>query len=517
MFKKSELRIYTHHFSITCRDYALRSHLERFCSRLRQWGLVPERGQMVRKPLKDFASVTRDGVVWRFHIGIYKEFLTSLEYTRFLTAIDITQEPLYKPVKTTYEINPIYTDRDYQIPAIEFLSKPPDPNDDRVGLRSRLLRFRMGRGKSYTIMRAIQVVGERCLFMVRATYVDKWVADLKRTYVLEEDDICVVADGVVNIKKALKKAVEGKNDKVKIYVMSMDTHKSWLRLYESFGTDTLKMGFACLPHEMFKTLGVGVRGMDEVHQHFHACYREDLFTHVPLGIGLSATLLPQDFFLKQRQAEMFPPYVRYHDDAAVVYTYSESITYYFKKPEYIQTHERGSTQWSSNAFEASIIKHKPTLYRYLDMLAKVALASFGQVKRPKKRLLVLAYKVEMVDLIVERFRSAFPGLAVKRYVSGSPWEDLMESDISVSTYGKAGTAVDVADLTNLLVTINMGAEGGNIQISGRLRQLSDGHKVLMQCMVAGNIAKSVEFDRARQKALQGWIVEQKDVSFGSEI
>jgi hypothetical protein len=487
--------------------------VDTFGAKLRQWGLVPERGRMVRKPLKDFYSLSADKRQARFHIGLLPQFRKALE-ERFPHPGSVIFEtvPLYEPDKVEHVINEKYKDRDHQIEAVKFLSQLPtreQPNIPRI----KLLRFRTGRGKSYTSMRAVQETGTVFIAMVLATYLEKWAEDLERTYELGEGEL-VTVQGIAELKKVMLKKRKGEMEHVKGYVISMDTHKSWLKTYEFFLEDILSMGFECLPQDFYKFMGAGVRIMDEVHKQFHACYRQDLFTHVPLSISLSATLISRDPFLNARYAEAFPHICRYADDAAIIYAESQTVHYEFRKANFIRTTEFNSSMFSSNAFEVSVMKHIPTFERYLDMIATVAKDGFGHVKRGKKRLLILAYRVDMIDAIVTRMRKAFPELKVERYVSGSDWDNLVGSDIAVSNYGKAGTAVDIPDLTNLINTINMGAEHAVLQIFGRLRQLPDDHPVVMQSLVACNIPKSVEYDISRRKAFIGYAKIQKDRSFG---
>lgn len=51
----------------------------------------------------------------------------------------------------------------------------------------------------------------------------------------------------------------------------------------------------------------------------------------------------------------------------------------------------------------------------------------------------------------------------------------------------------------------MAADHANLQIVGRLRQLSDGHPVLMECLVPMNIEKAVKTDKDRRAALVGYV------------
>lgn len=501
--KAATVIIRSHHFEVRVNDNSVRFFVMAFSKPLEQFSWVVKRGRVTREHARDYFYCSPCGFNWRFHISLLSSFRRDMAAYPFARAVEFQTESLYEGQRVEHLINPAYTDRPYQTEAIRFLSSPilSDPENPRC--ESRLLRFRTGRGKSYTCMRAAQEVGERILCLVRATYVNKWVDDVKRTFVLEDDEIVVVQDGMNNFKKAIKNIPT--YNKVKVFVFSLDTRKSWLRSYMQSPEAYKTLGIDFPPEEMYRRFGVGLRILDEVHQALHGLYMEDLFTHVPRSIGLSATLITRDPFVKKRQEELYPPHGIHADDAGVIYADACTVFFEFSKPQYIRTTAHGDTRWSHNEYENSILKHVPTRERYLELISNVVRSSFGQVRRSKKRLLILAFRIEMIDAIVKKLRAVFPHLRAESYVTGSDWAVATSADIIVSTYGKAGTAIDLADLTNLLVTINMAADHANLQIVGRLRQLSDGHPVLMECLVPMNIEKAVKTDKDRRAALVGYV------------
>lgn len=65
-----------------------------------------------------------------------------------------------------------------------------------------------------------------------------------------------------------------------------------------------------------------------------------------------------------------------------------------------------------------------------------------------------------------------PELEVNRYVGDDKYDDLMTSDIAVSTPGKAGTAVDLPGLVMAIVTTAIDDRQLNEQIAGRPRRIT---------------------------------------------
>jgi hypothetical protein len=65
-----------------------------------------------------------------------------------------------------------------------------------------------------------------------------------------------------------------------------------------------------------------------------------------------------------------------------------------------------------------------------------------------------------------------PDLVVKRYVGDDKYDDLVKSEIAISTPGKAGTAVDLPGLVLALVTTAIDDRQLNEQIAGRPRRIT---------------------------------------------
>jgi superfamily II DNA or RNA helicase len=505
--KHMRIRIYSHHFVVDQLSY----HGKNACIAMKnttvQWGMVPERGGMVRKPLREFCTTNEPKTEWRFHINHLEKFKTILlKFSIHENLIDVAKVELYTPTKTELVIRDGWVSHDYQIPIIEYLIREVPLN--------KFLSLQTGKGKSYCAARAVSMLGARFVVLVRSGYVSKWVEDLERMFWFGRKEMTII-QGSDALKKALKSAQEPGYD-MKCVVLSIDTYKGFVKLYEQFGNKVLGLGYACLPHEIYQHFGAGVRIIDEVHQHFHACFKADLYTHVPSAIGLSATLFNRDPTLAEMYRTMYPVQDRYKSPELDKYALVKAVLYNFRNPELIRTSEFGSNMFSNNAVEQSILRRPWVLRNYLELINHCVTDPNGgylSVKREKKKLLILAYRADMIEKIVAFLKSIYPTLDIRSYVGDSEWENLIEPDITVSTYGSSGTAVDIPNLTNLILTLNIQSDQANVQILGRLRKMPD-HDVLMHYLVAENMATSMKYHKAKVALFEERVKSQKTLNSG---
>lgn len=478
------ITLYSHHFSVNRLTYQGRQVCFEFSKKVMQWGLVSERGRTFRKPLRIFAASNARRSEFRFHINNLKSFMETMALNYITEGLyEMVTAPAYEPADIELKMKPNWEMRDYQIPIVEYCCQK-EPVSKFVSLQT-------GKGKSAITMAALAQKKKRFVIIVKPMFIEKWIDDMLRTLEIDKDDIIPVQGGGA-LKALLQKAKDNELD-AKCIIISNSTIQTWIKSYEQFGDEILELGYACLPHQLCEILRAGDRIIDEVHMHYHLCFKIDLYTHVPSSISLSATLVSQDPFLMDTYKTMFPLSTRYKEVGLDKYIDVSALYYNFKNPEKIRTSEYGSNNFSNNAVEASILKHTPTLNNYLELIGYAMECSFLQVKRDKRKLIIYAYSIEMIDCIVEYIQRKYPEYDTRRYTSDDPWENLNDTQICVTTIGSAGTAVDVTDLTNIILTTSISSIQANIQVMGRLRKLSDNHPTVMQYFVAENIPKSKQY------------------------
>lgn len=346
---------------------------------------------------------------------------------------------------------------------------------------------------------AIEKIQKMPCIIVKPAYIEKWTEDLIKTYNLKLEDIMVIQGGK-HLTAFLTKVAEGSLE-YKAIIISNRTLQIWLTLYEKHKEDTLEMGYVIHPHEFFEHANCGVRLIDEVHQDFHFNFKLDLYTNVEYAISLSATLITTDPFLRTMHDIAYPIKDRCPSPPILKYIHSYAVHYRFSKPDKIRTSEYGSKNYSHGAVEKSILKHVPTTNAYLDLINYVLCIGYMKSKKEGKRCIIFAYSVDMCTKISDYLKKMYPDYIVNRYVSEDDYSNLMQSDIIVSTLGSAGTAVDIPDLTNVILTTAIDSIQSNVQSLGRLRMLDNGDTATeFHYFVCDDIPKHLEY-HSRKKIM----------------
>lgn len=486
----------THHYVVRNVSARARPVVERFVKRYLQYGLVREHGRFFRKALRVFAAATQDRSEYRLHINTLREFKECLEAPELSGATDLVEWveiPIGETDFVEYRVHPHLETRDYQIPVVEYLEKPPPP-------RSKLVGMQTGKGKSYCALRAIANLQMRACIIVRPMYLEKWVIDIRKTYQIEDSEFLVV-QGSAQLQTLLNLADAGELTQIKLVLISNKTLQNWIKLYEQHGDATTEMGYACTPAQLFMVLRTGFRLIDEVHQDFHLNFKIDLYSHVYMAGSLSATMVSDDDFINKMYEVAYPSVDRQSGPAYDQYIDARAIIYGAKNPEKIRTTEYGSKSYSHHAFEKSIMRHPPTCKNYMDLIHYVIENTFMKDYEPGQRLLVYAASINFCTLLTEYLAQKYPRLYVRRYVEEDPYDNLLESDIRVTTLQSAGTAVDILNLTTVILTPAVSSSAANIQGFGRLRKLPDGTTPQFLYFVCRDIPKHLEYHKRKRDIL----------------
>jgi hypothetical protein len=144
-------------------------------------------------------------------------------------------------------------------------------------------------------------------------------------------------------------------------------------------------------------------------------------------------------------------------------------------------------------------REKGMLNNYLKLITDVLkMGHFRNGYQFGDRCLIYCAGIEMCTIVTEHLRKLYPHLKINRYVEEDPYENLMESDITVSTLLSAGTAVDIPMLTTVILTTAVSSSPSNLQGFGRLRELKDGRPPQFYYFVCEDIPKHTEYhDRKR--------------------
>lgn len=431
---------------------------------------------------------------YRFHINHYTDFCHCLN-THGITEVlrEVVVKPLHTPTKVELKILPHWKDKPKQTPAIEFVTQP--------GRVSTFIDLPPGAGKTFCAFRAAAIEGHRVAIVVRAGYVDRWLKGIKETYELEDGDVLVV-QGSKHLSALFEMQEQGILT-AKFIIFSNRTLGSWFKLYKNFGKGILEMGYHYTPENFFEKLGIGYRIIDEVHQDFHFNFILDLYTHLPKSVSLSGTLTNEDDHVKQMMNVAYPKVMRYEDHEYERYIDMKAWFYTIANIRGIRISEPGSTTYSHNAFEKSVMKQPKVLAAYLQMIKDAITAEFVPAYKPGNKLLVFASTTAFCTLLVDYLRKQFPMYTTERYVGslGDPDENLMEPVIRVSTLGSAGTAIDIPGLYMSLLTVAIGSSVSNIQGLGRTREMKDGQSPKFVTLVCQDVPQHLRYHEKRRTAL----------------
>ena len=127
--------------------------------------------------------------------------------------------------------------------------------------------------------------------------------------------------------------------------------------------------------------------------------------------------------------------------------------------------------------------------------------------------------VATCEHLVDALREKYPKLVINKYTSGDPYENLLNSDISVSTGGSAGTAVDIPDLMTCLSATAISKSETNLQVAGRLRDNKrwPGRAPIFLYFVCDDIAKHVSYHQKKVKLLKPYVLSQNTVFSDARI
>ena len=499
----------SHFFKITKISPRARAAINSFVSQFIQYGFVRMGSKYTRAALKVFAMASADRSEFRFHINCLTKFEQHLEANYIKgEMVECIQLPIPTPVKVKFKIQDKWTDRDYQVPVINYLTSNEPPIAKFVDLQT-------GKGKSYCTMRAMQELGMRTLIIVKPMYLEKWIEDIHRTYDIEPEDLMVIRGS--NQLMALLMMAEAGELKSKIILISNKTLQNWIKLYEKFMYETLSMGYACVPEQLCELLGIGIRVIDELHQDFHLNFKIMLTTNVTKSISLSATMISDDDFINKMYELAYPLTLRYKGPAYDKYVAAVAAIYKLKYPNKMRCKDNVSKNYSHHLFEQSVLRSNELASNYLGLIKDVVDGSYIKDYKQNQHCLIYCISIEMCTVVTDFLRKTYPKLNVRRYVEEDDFSNLMESDICVSTLQSSGTAVDIPDLSTVIMTTAMSSSQGNIQGLGRLRALKDGSTPKFIYFCCQDIDSHVKYHEKKRVILETRALTYRSISIGKAV
>lgn len=448
-----------------------------------------------------FAYRSSDNSEFRFHVGQYEEFIQYLEFNHIAAHLyTVTKVGLYEPVKIDVELNPSYELRDYQKEIVEFVSE--EVADDN---RSRLIALGTGLGKTLSSLAAIGTIKTRTLIVILPTYIDQWAKEITKILNVKPKEIMVVK-GSAQMEGLIGLGQDGAL-KAKFIIVSLPTFRNFLKNFE-YNVNDYK------PEDICKILGIGTIIIDETHQHLHGVYSVMMSIHVPRVIGLSATLMSDDPIVKKVQHCMFPKEIRFDkvklDQYIKVYAIAYRFINFYKAN--LRTTERGSNNYSHNAFEKSIMHNKEVLDKYLNFIAELIEKAYNKDYVKGDKLLIFASSIAMCTTITNYVKKEFPDFTVARFVEDDPYENMLNPDIRVSTILSCGTGKDIPNLRATIMTTSVSSSVSNIQAIGRLRKLPD-RDVKFYYIFCEQIPKHCQYHSSKKQLFHDRVASIKELKY----
>lgn len=455
--KKVSIEIYNTYFIVRTKDIFIKKLLETITSSLITYTYNYDKitKRTYRVPDRGFYTYDKFRDIYRFTINIFKDFIY------FLGNNSLNKNDIEISIYKDYEIEPLdvtlsknYEARDYQISYKNEIVKP--------GRKHILIDLQAGLGKSFIASMSIVEMNMKTCLLVLPKYIDKWIIDLKRYMDVDDDNIYVVQgiDSLINL-------LENDHSNYKFIIFSMRTMYNVIKDYEE-----LDITYHIPPDKIIQELKVGVLLNDETHQEFYALFKMSLYCNVKKLIGLSATLDSHHKDIKDMYFKLFPeanrasgiiPIKKIANCYAVCYSFSTTKGIQYKRPQ----------GYDHNLFEKSIIRRSFLLKEYLNMINHYVEIGYIKRRKPGQKLLIFAASIAMCNYITNYLKGKYSYLNIGRYVGEDDYSVLMESDISVSTQGSAGVAVDIAGLITVIQTVSMSSLQANQQNIGRLREIPD--------------------------------------------
>ena len=295
-------------------------------------------------------------------------------------------------------------------------------------------------------------------YVTKPAYLGKWVGDIEDGLGLTLDEDFLLVD---NVDRLINLVTYGGDPQVKAYLISSFCIDNYIKRWTEDPDEIPD------PDQVWRALGVGLVVYDEAHEVFRMQYWSAMALSPYAILDLSATLLPDEPFLKHRYAERFPlesrlslDYEAYVDVIGLAFTIQDrKIAQRINKQGMYQHH----------VFESKVMSKKQALNNYFEMLYKILDKWYLQERQEGQKALFMFATRAMCTEFFDFVKARCPDLNVKRYIEGDKYAEAKEADIIISTPGKSGTGVDYVGLVLNVICVSVNASQKSMQMLGRTR------------------------------------------------
>lgn len=456
---KCQIDVYSHFFKVSRLHPGMYVAMRKAFDELTQIQWQKVKGRYVKKATDIYAARGCDGS-YRFHINYlsrFKEILKAnwIDYENENEVVWVRHE-LYTGTQVNLKVVDGFEMYDYQKEGHAYVL------EDGC---SKLITLSMGLGKTKLALEVGQTLSFRMLIMVLGKYKEKWVEDVRKGY--GKDVNVYLVKSLTDLVRLLDLA-SSEQPLPDIIIVTTTVVQNYIKEWEETGA----LNGMVPPEDIYRVLGIGFRLIDESHQHYHAVFKNDLYTHCPKTLYLTATLDTNDRFMSFIYQLMWPMSMRGKGIAPPKYDETYALLYTHNTPDKVRW--KSQQGYSHIMYEQSIWKHIPSRCQYLDMIGDQVENWFIPIYEPGKKMLIYCALVETCTAVVDYLRHRFKdkGWLINKYTAEDPKSIIDTSDITVSTLGRAGTGLDISGLVVCLMTVALSEPKANKQAKGRLRDLS---------------------------------------------
>ena len=456
--KKMRIDLYTHFFKVSHVHPSAYYALRRAFQELLQVQFVKIRGKVQKQNKNIFAAKSDEGE-YRFHINYLSRFKEMLRDGLINDdEINYFKHEYPEPEEIDVKVPEKFQMRDYQEEALSYILDEG---------HSKLIAFSMGLGKTLTAVKAGELLGYRTIIIVLGRYKEKWRDDVLELY--GSDTNFMLVKGLAHLLSLIEQAKEG-NPVPDVIIVTTTTMQLYIKEWEKHQGKEIE-GMVP-PEEMYEILKIGYRIIDEAHQHFHMVFKNDLYSNLYKAVYLTATLESNDKFIQAMYNLIWPRAMRGQAVKPAPYDKTTALLYQHLNPDRVRW--KSNQGYSHVMYEQSIWKHIPSRVEYLDMIGDVVEQKFLPLYEPGKKMLIFCSLVdtckEVADYLNQRFKDK--KWQISKFTAEDNKEIIDTNDITVSTLGKAGTALDISGLIVCFNTVALAEPKANLQAKGRLRDLS---------------------------------------------
>lgn len=417
----------------------------------------------------------------------YDDLIHHLEFCGHTigNSVEVHDMPLHKGVPCQIKLQPGIKPLERQIPAIEFALQPNCPN--------RILDADTGFGKTVAGYLVTAHLGVRCAYIMAPTHFVTWTESIHTFLDIDKEDIAMLS-GTASFITAYEMA-KANLFTAKIVLISGDSYRGYVRKFEKGELDPRLPP----PVDFLSALGIGWVLRDEVHEQPHATMKQYMHSNVPLILGMSATIDTEDEFAIAQYRRYLPPRDTWTSDRN---QHAIIRAMYYQSSMGVNVPCTGPFGYSHNMYEGKIIRSKPLLDSYLNIICECVKQTYLTDYKPGMKMFILAGTNDMIERIVRAVKEIAPGKSVASYVQDTKNKKhvLHNTDILVTTVGSGGTGKDVANLSHVLMTVALGTRKTFRQVMGRARpvKLYPDFSPVVMYLTNRSIPKHLEYDRRRR-------------------